>query len=280
MPGKRVAPFGAIETSRRYTAATARALIGCLAALMLLSHAVAEENVPATERIGWRKVPIELQLRVGEERLVHFPGAVKVGVPAKLQPVLRTQSVSGTVYLLAHQAFGPSRLVVRATESGRIYLLDVSASETGGSVAPVEIHDPDGSAPDAGHDRSRPAGVSTLGYVALTRFAAQQLYAPSRLLRNLPGVVRVPVHREPVALVRGGAVEAVPVAAWRTGDRYLTAVKLTNKAVLPRTLDPRALRGTWLTATFQHNRLFAAGDEADTTALYLISARPFEASVR
>jgi hypothetical protein len=49
---------------------------------------------------------------------------------------------------------------------------------------------------------------------------------------------------------------------------------LTSRVVV---LDPRtALRGEWLAATFHHARLFPAGHEADTTAVYLVSVRPFE----
>ena len=129
---------------------------------------------------------------------------------------------------------------------------------------------------EAGAIRER--GARAYGYVTLTRFAAQQLYAPARLLKDLPGVVRVPVKRKPVALARGGTLEAVPLVAWRAGDLFLTAVKLTNKTSEPQILDPRTLRGAWLTATFQHNRLQRAGDEADRTVAYLISARAFASS--
>ena len=66
--------------------------------------------------------------------------------------------------------------------------------------------------------------------------------------------------------------------AWRANGLYVTAVKLTNRTELPQTLDPRDLQGTWLSATFQHHRLLPMGDEADTTAVYLISARPFDVS--
>ena len=86
------------------------------------------------------------------------------------------------------------------------------------------------------------------------------------------------LRREAVDLLRGGAIEARPLVGWRAGGLYLTAVKLTNRTEHPRTLDPRDLRGTWLTATFQHHRLLPKGDEADTTAVYLISARPFDVS--
>jgi integrating conjugative element protein (TIGR03749 family) len=129
-----------------------------------------------------------------------------------------------------------------------------------------------------GNDTPPPVLLS-YGYVTLTRFAAQQLYAPARLLKDLPGVVRAPVKRKKVSLVRGGAVTAEPLVAWRAGDLYLTAVKLTNRTGRALTLDPRTLRGDWLTAAFQHSRLLPKGDGSDTTALYLISARPFAASL-
>ena len=69
------------------------------------------------------------------------------------------------------------------------------------------------------------------------------------------------------------------MVAWRANGLYVTAVKLTNRTDQPQTLDPRDLRGAWLTATFQHHRLLPKGDEADTTAVYLISARPFDVSL-
>ena len=91
-------------------------------------------------------------------------------------------------------------------------------------------------------------------------------------------ITRVPVSRDAVDLLRGGAVEAIPLVSWHAKRLYVTAVKLTNRTHQARTLDPRGLRGAWLTASFQHYRLLPMGDEADTTAVYLISARPFEVS--
>ena len=119
--------------------------------------------------------------------------------------------------------------------------------------------------------------------MALTRFAAQQLYAPDRLLRELDGVYRVPIpDRGPMPLIRAAGtladIEATPLASWadETG-LYVTAVRLQNRTQRAIVLDPRtALRGEWLAATFHHTRLFPAGHEADTSAAYLVSARPFE----
>ena len=93
---------------------------------------------------------------------------------------------------------------------------------------------------------------------------------------NTPGVVAIPVQDAPVGLLRGGGVEAVPVAAWKAGLHYVTAVRLTNHSAKAVILDPRELRGAWLAATFQHNRLLPSGADEDTTAVYLISDRPFD----
>ena len=96
--------------------------------------------------------------------------------------------------------------------------------------------------------------------------------------RTGPASCGYPSRVIPSTLVRGGAIEAVPLVAWRAEGLYVTAVKLSNRTDQPQTLDPRDLRGAWLTASFQHHRLLPHGDEADTTAVYLISARPFEVS--
>ena len=254
--------------------------MSAMLAVVLLLQAVGVNAAPVTpERIAWRKAPIGVELAVGAERLVHFPAAVKVGVPPQLQRALRVQSIDGTLYLLASQPFAATRVIVRGIDSGQVYLLDLSAVAEGGGSSPIEIYLPD-EAPANESEPKAASGPPQYGYVTLTRFAAQQMYAPARLLQELPGVVRVPVKREPVALVRGDAIEALPLVAWRAGDLYVTAAKLTNKTDRPQTLDPRTLRGRWLTAAFQHNRLHEAGSEADRTVVYLISDRPFAASLR
>lgn len=246
-----------------------------LATLCWVATAAADE--PPAERVAWRKAPIDLVLGIGHERRVHFPGPVRVGVPPELQGALRVQSVAGTLYLLAHRPFAATRLLVRDLGEGATYLLDVSAANEEAPSAPLTVYLPD--AEPGANEPDRPDNVPRYGYVTLTRFAAQQLYAPARLLRDLPDVVRIGVPTDPVALVRGGAVEAVPLVAWRAGELFVTAVRLTNTTGRPRTLDPRTLRGAWLAATFQHHRLHPAGDPADRTVAYLISARPFAESL-
>jgi integrating conjugative element protein (TIGR03749 family) len=248
---------------------------------LLLAWAVSvalEASTIPPDRIPWQKAPIAVELSTGLERTITFPGPVKVGLPDKLEGALRVQSIAGTVYLLANRPFPASRVLVRRLDDPAVYVLDVSAAPGNEGIVPLVVFHPDEDIV-AGEGTSSSVEPTSHGYVTLTRFAAQQLYAPARLLENLPGVVRVPVKAEPVTLVRGAAVEAVPLIAWRSGNLYVTAVRLTNQTKHPQVLDPRTLRGAWLAATFQHNRLLPAGNEADRTVAYLISARPFAASL-
>lgn len=255
------------------------ALLGFFIPLPSFAQVDAASN--AAERVVWNKTPIAISLVVGEERLVHFPGSVSIGLPQSLTALLRSQSINGTLYLLAREPFDTTRIMVRSETEGPMYVLDVSAepAEAGSHTLPdVQIlldSEPD---MDAAESHSNNPSLSW-GYAALTRYAAQQLYAPTRLVPHQPGVVAIPVRAEPVELVHGARIKAVPVAAWKAGLRYVTAIKLTNRTQRPVVLDPRELRGAWLAATFQHNRLLPAGDDADTTVVYLISDRPFDVAL-
>ncbi len=255
------------------------AIVTWFGGALLVVHSLAHAETDTLERIEWKKAPIRLALVVGQEQRIEFPAAVKVGVPASVQPLLRTQSVNGTVYLLAHAPFAANRLMVRELDSGQIYLFDVTATEEGEAGDPIQITVTDDG--ETAKDRATGSNSSDQGqsgYIPLTRFAAQQLYAPVRLVKARPGIVRVPVARDHIDLLHGGAIEATPLVAWRANGLYVTAIKLVNRTEQPQMLDPRDLRGTWLTAAFQHHRLLPKGHEADTTAVYLISARPFEVS--
>lgn len=247
---------------------------------------VEEIDSRGPERVVWRKTPIAVPLIVGEERLIHFPESVSIGLPQSMTARLRSQSINGTLYLLARQSFESTRVMVRSENGGPLFVLDLSAElsneerpplpdvqvvlETSKVTAGSDAFDTDSAETTTGNRSSQ------WGYVALTRYAAQQLYAPERLVPNTPGVVAIPVQVAPVGLLRGGGVEAVPVAAWKAGLHYVTAVRLTNHSAKAVILDPRELRGAWLAATFQHNRLLPSGADEDTTAVYLISDRPFD----
>ncbi|MDE0410804.1 MAG: TIGR03749 family integrating conjugative element protein [Gammaproteobacteria bacterium] len=237
----------------------------------------APQNV--SEPVVWRKAPIRILLATGEERLVHFPGSVRVALPPSLASALRVQSIHGTLYLHADAPFSTTRVLVYTQPEGPIYVLDLEAVTGGVHALPdIEIV---ARTPQAFISGTKDGGrdTSPWGYVALTRFAAQTLYAPSRLVPHAPGIVSVPVAPNPVTLVRDCNVRAVPVAAWRADGFYVSAVRLHNLESRPVTLDPRSLAGHWLAATFQRNRLQPTRDALDTTTVYLVSDRPLDAAL-
>ncbi|MBL3601671.1 MAG: TIGR03749 family integrating conjugative element protein [gamma proteobacterium endosymbiont of Lamellibrachia anaximandri] len=238
-------------------------------------------DTPPMERIIWNKTPIRLTLQVGKERLVHFPSAVRINVPPEQIADLRTQSVDGTVYWLASSPFETTRILVQEIDSGRTFLFDLTANEKSGGTSPVTILNPEQESTTPLSKTGNPRKESVrLDYITLTRFAAQQMYAPTRLLKNDPRLHRISLHTpDDISLVHGGAVDARPLISWLgDGGRYVTVVRLRNRSDQPLSLDPRDLRGKWLAATFQHARLLPTGHEADTTSVYLISTRPFEES--
>ena len=254
--------------------------------LLILSHATAAESL---EHVTWHRSPIAVELAVGEERRVTFPEPVRVGIPTALQTQLRTQSVDGTVYWLAGAPFPSTRVQVQGMPSGRVYLLNVGAQVTEQTFAALAIHrgdeqEPDAQASESSKDLAQPNQSSgPPSYVTLTRFAAQQLYAPARIAaaaaQQQPTVGRIAIARSAVPLVRGGGIAATPVATWSRDGLFVTAVRLVNQRDSAVELDPRDLRGTWLTAAFHHETLWPSGDDADTTAVYLISAQPFHAAL-
>lgn len=266
-----------------------------LLAFLCISLSFSQPNwaESAVERLFWDKVPLRITLPVGLERLVTFPGEVRVGIPAPLTGKLRTQSHAGTVYWLANESFEPQRIEVRELDGQGIVLIDLSAQQTPDLPAnPIEIlfrpgqrssaevllgEEADSTIPQVASQKSKPGKKpKTAGVVALTRFAAQQLYASKRLLKAAPWIQRVSVSQTHLEhLLRGEQILATPVASWHSGRLYVTAVELKNTGSDFIDLDPRQLRGQWRAATFQHTRLHPAGSEADTSAVYLVSDRPF-----
>ena len=59
---------------------------------------VEEIDSRGPERVVWRKTPIAIPLIVGEERLIHFPESVSIGLPQSLTARLRSLGTSSIQY--------------------------------------------------------------------------------------------------------------------------------------------------------------------------------------
>ncbi|ENF0657045.1 TPA: TIGR03749 family integrating conjugative element protein [Pseudomonas aeruginosa] len=260
------------------------ALLGLLA---VAATVVVSPAVQAVEILRWERMPLAVPLKVGQERIVFIDRNVRVGVPAGVGERLRVQSAGGAVYLRASEPIEPTRLQLQDADTGALILLDIAAEPpkdgeaelepvriVEGNSTPARYGDqPDGA--DAPQDQAgtRTARRETPIPVVLTRFAAQNLYAPLRTVEPLPGVMRVNLRRglDLGTLMPTLPVRAVALASWRLEDQWVTAVRLTNNSNDWISLDPRVLQGDFLTATFQHEALGPRGTPEDTTVLYLVT---------
>lgn len=261
------------------------ALLGLIAVAMA-------PTAQAVEILHWERMPLAVPLQVGQERIVFIDRNVRVGVPAGVGERLRVQSAGGAVYLRASEPIEPTRLQLQDADTGALILLDIAAEPAkDGEPALEPVRIVEGATTPASRYGDQPAGADETPLrpgtpastraarretplpVVLTRFAAQNLYAPLRTVEPLPGVARVNLRRdlELDTLMPTLPVSAVALAAWRLEDQWVTAVRLTNDSSGWVTLDPRVLQGDFLTATFQHEVLGPRGTPEDTTVLYLVT---------
>lgn len=241
----------------------------------------------AVEILRWERLPLAVPLVVGQERVIFIDRNVRVGVPDSAAAHLRVQSAGGAIYLRASEPLPPTRLQLQDVESGALILLDIAAEPAQDGqppLEPVRIVDAqqspvtryggeaasatEAAAPDR-PVRKRETPVP----VVLTRYAAQNLYAPLRTVEPVAGIGRVNLRRDlPLdTLLPTLPVQARALAAWRLEDQWVTAVRLTNTAARWLDLDPRALQGNFVAATFQHPNLGPAGHASDTTVVYLVT---------
>lgn len=232
----------------------------------------------STVDLRWDRLPLAVDLVVGQERVLLFDSDLRVGIPPEGRDLLKAQSADGAVYLTALEPFERIRLQLQVASTNRVILIDVAARLPAAPFEPLEaikITDSTQTARASGVSASEDANseAGTPVPVLLTRYAAQSLYAPLRTVEPLPGVSLSPIRsaKPVVELLPDNLVEAVPLIAWQWEDYWVTAVRLRNLSSGARILDPRELCGDFVAATFQHNSLGPAGHATDTTVLYVIT---------
>ncbi|MGY3324095.1 TIGR03749 family integrating conjugative element protein [Pseudomonas fluorescens] len=240
---------------------------------LTLSLILSGSATQAVELMHWERLPLAVPLVINQERVVFVDEAIRVGVPSTLKDKLRVQSTGGTLYLRASEAIAPTRLQLQSVKTGEIILLDIAATPGDQPLEPVRILK--NSPVQAIESESSTVAVPERTPIpaALTRYAAQSLYAPMRTVESLPGVHRVPLklRTELPTLLPSENVSSTPIAAWRLGDYWVTAVKLRNRGTAAVQLDPRQLQAKLFAATFQHAFLGPVGSAEDTTIAYLIT---------
>ncbi|WP_018608206.1 TIGR03749 family integrating conjugative element protein [Uliginosibacterium gangwonense] len=235
-----------------------------------------------TERVLFDRRPIRVAVATGRERIVHLPWVAAIEIPSSADPHLQIQVIDKQAFIRSDVAT-QVRVVAQGMEGEGFIPLDITVRE--GANVPDELDvfvkaEPTSTTlGKAQSDDDDAESIEAPDMVQMSRYCLQQVYAPQRLIKPLPGVRQVEIKSAPVAgLYRGGAVMSTPIGAWRSTDQYVTAVRLTNRLAQPLDLDMEALRGHWLAATPQHWRLLPNGSDADTTVVCLISAQAFDAS--
>lgn len=243
--------------------------------------------VEAVELMKWERIPLQVPLTVGQERIVFVNKNVRVGFPPELNGKLRVQSTGGAVYLQANSTFATTRLQLQDVENGELILLDITALEGKQVREPVSLVYQGEVSSATGSDKTSVSAAETATTkgkgpasakdtaplpIALTRYAAQSLYAPLRTVEPLPGVHAIShgLSSNITSLLPSEPVTVRPLAAWGVQGYNVVALKLTNQRSGKVVLDPRRLQGTFHSATFQHRWLGATGTPEDTTTLYLV----------
>lgn len=290
-----VAPGGAhsggalLPAQRAALAAQTEAASGKTQARPTLRRAA--RSATGVERAVFRNSPVQVNLQVGQERLITLPAPAALSVPNDMEHVARIEIIGPTLYVTALTPFHRIRIVAELIDSGQQIPMDfVAGAGAQGQLAELEVSvltnagQPDadaGAGAGAGSAEDAAPAQPSVDMVQLTRHAARQLYAPRRLAWTTPGVHQVEVSLAPVpALIRGVQADVAPLGQWKSGPLFVTAVRVTNRSQFPMEIPLEQLRGRWLAATPQHGRVGPAGSDTDTTAIYLVCDRPFAACLQ
>ena len=242
------------------------------------------------ERVLWDKRPIPVYIQTGQERIVHFPDEVRYWLPDSIKHKVSVLAANGVLYIRALESFPSSRIRVQSLSGQQIFLLDVTVDSAQAVSDDLVVM-----TKESVNNRSKASANLTAvedWRVRLTRYAARQLYAPERLASGSHSIKPVSLLvTSPIPLIRGGILEAIPIASWQAQDLTVTAIKLRNlsaKQYLLKFEPPTfsnelglhsLIRGDWLTATLQHASIGPNGHKDDITTLYLVSDRSFSESL-
>lgn len=114
-------------------------------------------------------------------------------------------------------------------------------------------------------------------YVDLTRYASEAVRVSGAERKVDPKITPVRLSQfVAVDLTYDTRIKALPIAGWKQGGVYVTAVELHNSSQDKVSVDYRHLKGRWLASTIENETLDGRGRTNSVTYLYLISSQPFE----
>lgn len=261
-----------------------------------------------TKKILWEGKPINVSMAVGKEQKIYMPEPGHFGTPKNVALPIKVDSHSSVLVITALSEFSRVRTIFYGESSGNSYLLDLSASRVKGMPYTLEVITTDGvidkkmviaketrlanKLPRVGRSAYGDSGFSSEAdiYQMLSRFAAQQHYAPLRVRKNPYNIAEQRVNKIAMPLLRlASNVIAVPQMSWsyssNRNNYYVTSVLLKNTGQTDYNLTPNLVRNplrsngfAFVAATFQNSVLYGnkSSNKANRiTMMYLISREPF-----
>lgn len=242
----------------------------------------------ATEIVHYNNKPVIVQLHAGEERKIQFGDHVKVGVTRKqeVEQLFRVQSAQGAVLVRPSKPFERERVVIKRITDGKVVLLDLVATDAPANAQPLEdmriyLENENSIEQEV---KAKEEQVAKKGPpitpITLTRYAAQKLYAPTRLHNDIPGIseanLNAVLNKEVRAFkgINRAQTRVKPVLAYRANDLYVVALLVRNTTNESVTLNYLDINLPFSHATYQHHQLSRRGTAGDRTILYLVNDRP------
>lgn len=251
--------------------------------LITLILIVLSVNAYAVQTVKWANLPIQVKLAVGKERIIQIEDNVTLGIPSSVQSIVKGESAQGFIYLTAAEEFPKTRFKVRLKSTNEIVLFDVEAVKSDENFENILVNVPSlnaSSEPDYGNSA---ANNNDLTPIQLTRYAARTFYGPDRLAIKDERVRMEKVGNYDLSTLFTGSsynvFSAEPLAVFRNGKMYLTAIKLTNNTFEPQAINHNHINADFSFSTAQSplvNQKYVPGD---MTMLYLITKKPLSHSL-
>lgn len=261
-------------------------------ALIVLVLCLTSAVAWSVETVKWDRTVIPVDLIVGVEQLIQFPGSATVGLPVEIasDDMLRHLFSGDTAYWKAIQPFDTKRVKVRVEATGEFILFDVSARSVMNPPQTVEplrvVVDSIPSADTAERKDDPPVTMFDL-----VRYAAQIEYAPGRLVAPLPGVrsIENKVSSELSGLYNHSdrrKVDMFVEEMFVADGWYVTSIRIKNRTKEAVTIEPSRMQHTvhsvvngvsnhFVASAMIYRTIRPRGQKLDTTYMYVITDRPF-----
>lgn len=241
-----------------------------------------------TTRVFDTGEPIKIELSINHDTQLVFDWPIaSIAIDTNTKDKIISQSIDKRWWIMAKQSFKKNKVLVKSVD-GKVMVFIISATAQKALVDAYVVvsSKPTGTIKDVATYK-KPTLFPYNTVVDLTRFAAQSLYAPKRLIKDI-GLKRTTLSLKPSKPINlftcttnllCQRLVSTAIASWSDTKRYVHAVEIKNISDKAINLDPRYIIGSFIATTFQFNRLGPAGSNVDTTVVYLVSNMSLQQSL-